>query len=141
MPLNSCSDASCFLRCKRLVQRRRRMSAEIVADQHQPLGIWIMLITDRAKHPREIDARLSLSHFHVPLSGKRLKCHEQIGDAAPQILAVLSGGPARAHRQRRTHIIEQDLCSTDLRGGMCASANEPVQVVPLITAESYFNLR
>src|SRR6476646_890077 len=107
MPLNPCSNASRFLRREGFVQRSRRVRAEVVAHQHQPLGIRIMLVTERAKHPRKIDARLSLSDFHVPFSGEWLKCHEQIGNTTPQILAVFPGGSARTYWQRRTHITDQ----------------------------------
>ena len=73
---------------KHLVKLRWRMGVQVVHDQHDFLGLRVLLIDYLANQMGEVHRCAPLRDFHPSLSRQRLEDHEQIGCTLAFVLVI-----------------------------------------------------
>src|ERR671918_477477 len=90
-----------------LIQGRWLVGVQVVHDQHDLLGLRVLLIDHLAEQMGEVHRRAPLRHLHPPLPRQRLEDHEQIGRALALVLVIDALRLPRRHRDGQAGFCHQ----------------------------------
>jgi hypothetical protein len=96
--LQAARPASSFLGWKCLIKARCRMSVPLVHDQHDLLGVPLLLVDQMPHKVRPIPTFPRVRYGNVPPAGARLKGEEHAGYAVAHLDAVVAFHRARLDR-------------------------------------------
>ena len=107
MKLHALQNAASFTRRKRLIQRSRRVSIEVILHQSNVLCVRINLINQPTNHLGVVVHGALLGHLDMPLARQWFNHHKQVTCAFAFILIIHALRLACLNRNRKVGISMQ----------------------------------
>ena len=95
MDLEALGEQARFGGCERLVERSRRVSIEVVQDEHDLFRVWVLDVGQAPEKVSEIDSSAMLGALGDDATFEGLDGEEDVRRPRAPILVIDSSGPAR----------------------------------------------